>query len=188
MRSDLRHTAFSAARFSDILRRSYRAKPAISCFIAFATPPGISSPFRALYYHTIEFRGCQALFRFILQTFGVFFVRNADFFLMCCFMVILPAFSAVYTPVSRSLQNRAAQNTARKSPSSLSLQKRGSAALPLLTILNMPRPSKPSSPQVCRRSRTCHPGAPAQRGCSGWTCRPCPSSPSRRPDRRTTWS
>ena len=34
MRSDLRHTVFSAARFSDILRRSYRAKPAISCFIA----------------------------------------------------------------------------------------------------------------------------------------------------------
>ena len=52
MRSDLRHTVFSAARFSDILRRSYRARPAISCFIAFAAQPGVSSPRCAPYYNT----------------------------------------------------------------------------------------------------------------------------------------
>ena len=90
MRSDLRHTVFSAARFSDILRRSYRARPAISCFIAFAAQPGVSSPRRVPYYNTRPSKKCQAIFRFILQSFLLFFSGNADFFQPTPFVVILP--------------------------------------------------------------------------------------------------
>ena len=90
MRSDLRHTVFSAARFSDILRRSYRARPAISCFIAFAAQPGVSSPRCAPYYNTRPSKKCQAIFRFILQSFLLFFSGNADFFQPTPFVVILP--------------------------------------------------------------------------------------------------
>ena len=89
MRSDLRHTVFSAARFSDILRRSYRAKPAISCFIAFAAQPGVSFPRHALYYNTRPMDKCQAIFRFILQSLFSFFSGNANFFCREPFVVIL---------------------------------------------------------------------------------------------------
>ena len=89
MRSDLRHTVFSAARFSDILRRSYRAKPAISCFIAFAAQPGVSFPRHALYYNTRPMDKCQAIFRFILQSLFSFFSGHANFFCREPFVVIL---------------------------------------------------------------------------------------------------
>ena len=49
-------------------------------------------------------------------------------------------------------------------------------------------PSRPSSWQACRSRRRYHSGAPERRGCTGRTFRPLPSSSSRTPDRRTTWS
>ena len=101
MRSDLRHTVFSAARFSDILRRSYRARPAISCFIALATRPGISSPFTRStiiqYSHTV----CQAIFRFILQSFEIFFVRSANFDVLLPLLAIVPKSARAISAASR---------------------------------------------------------------------------------------
>ena len=101
MRSDLRHTVFSAARFSDILRRSYRARPAISCFIALATRPGISFPFTRStiiqYSHTV----CQAIFRFILQSFEIFFVRSANFDALLPLLAIVPKSARAISAASR---------------------------------------------------------------------------------------
>ena len=106
MRSDLRHTVFSAARFSDILRRSYRARPAISCFIALATRPGISSPFTRStiiqYSHTV----CQAIFRFILQSFEIFFVRSANFDVLLPLLAIVPKSVRTISAASRHFSER----------------------------------------------------------------------------------
>ena len=63
-----------------------------------------------------------------------------------------------------------------------------SLSLLIWTRLSRPRPSRSFFWRPARRWGRCPPDAPGQRGCSGRSCRPPPSSSARTPAPRTTWS
>lgn len=54
--------------------------------------------------------------------------------------------------------------------------------------VNRPCPKSPWSWPACRRQGRHRRAFPAQRACTGWSARPAPSWPPRRPAHRTTWS
>ena len=61
-------------------------------------------------------------------------------------------------------------------------------SLLIWTRLSRPRPSRSFFWRPARRWGQVSPDAPGQRGCSGRSCRPPPSSSARTPAPRTTWS
>ena len=63
-----------------------------------------------------------------------------------------------------------------------------SLSLLIWTKLSRPRPSRSFFWRPARRWGRCPPDAPGQRGCSGRSCRPPPSSSAHTPAPRTTWS